>query len=75
MSKVGICVNNDLNLLLKMFSTNGKVDLSKINKAKDNLSDSDKNMFETLINNKAERDKLFSSPEVQNLINSLKNGK
>lgn len=68
-------MNSDLNLLLKMFSTNGKVDLSKINKAKDSLSDADKNMFENLMKNKAERDKLLNSPEVQNLINGLKNGK
>lgn len=68
-------MNNDLSLLMKMFSTNGKVDMSKINKAKDSLSDADKNMFENLINNKAERDKLLNSPEVQSLLNSLKNGK
>ena len=68
-------MNNDLNLLLKMFSTNGKVDMSKINKAKNSLSDEDLKMFEHLVKNKEEREKLFNSPEIQGIINSIKDGK
>lgn len=68
-------MNNNLNLLLSMFSKNGKVDMEKINNAKKSLSKEDTELFNHLVNNKEEREKLFSSPEVQKIIEMMKKGK
>ena len=68
-------MNNNLNLLLSMFSKNGKVDMDKINAAKKSLSKEDTELFNHLVNNKEEREKLFNSPEVQKIIEIMKKGK
>ena len=67
--------NNNLNLLLKMFSKNGKVDMEKIDKAKQGFSEEDRQLFNRLLNNKEERERLFSSPEVQKIIEAMNKGK
>ena len=68
-------MNNNLNLLLSMFSKNGKVDMDKINAAKKSLSPKDTELFNHLLNNREEREKLFNSPEVQKIIELMKKGK
>lgn len=67
--------NNNLNLLLKMFSKNGKVDMDKINNAKKSFSKEDTELFNHLINNKEDRERLFNSPEVQKIIELMNKGK
>ena len=68
-------MNNNLNLLLQMFTKKGKVDMDKINAAKKGLSPEDTELFNHLLNNKEEREKLFNSPEVQRIIELMKKGK
>lgn len=68
-------MNNNLNLILQMFSKNGKVDMEKIDAAKKSLGKEDTELFNHLLNNKEEREKLFNSPEVQKIIELMKKGK
>jgi succinate dehydrogenase flavin-adding protein (antitoxin of CptAB toxin-antitoxin module) len=58
-----------------MFSKNGKVDMDKINAAKKGLSREDTELFNHLMNNKEERERLFNSPEVQKIVEMMKKGK
>lgn len=67
-------MNKNLDLLLKMFSKNGKVDMEKINNAKKSFSKEDTELFNHLVNNKEERERLFNSPEVQKIIEMMKKG-
>ena len=64
--------NKDLNFLINLFSKNGKVDTEKINKAKKGFTKEEAELFNHLLNNKEEREKLFSSPEVQKIIELMK---
>lgn len=64
----------DMGFLMNAFTKNGKVDMEKINKAKQSFSEEDKQLFNRLLNNKEEREKLFSSPEVQKIIEAMKKG-
>lgn len=65
----------DIGFLLNAFTKNGKVDMEKIDKAKQSFSEEDKQLFNRLINNKEERERLFSSPEVQKIIEAMKQNK
>ncbi len=65
----------DLSFLTGLFSKNGKVDMDKINSAKKSFSKEDSELFNHLLNNKEDREKLFNTPEVQKIIEMLKKGK
>lgn len=67
--------HKDLSFLTELFSKNGKVDMEKINNAKKGFSREDSELFNHLINNKEDREKLFNTPEVQKIIEMMKKGK